>query len=145
MLVVFLGPPGAGKGTQAKRLAAKYGTPHISTGDMLRQAVEAGTALGQRVQAIMDGGELVSDEVMLEVVGDRLGMPDCASGAILDGYPRTRVQAETLDPLAERLGLGGVGLVVMLDVAESVSSIVAAQSQNLAGSSDRRQIGYVRS
>jgi len=118
MLVVFLGPPGAGKGTQAVRLAAKYSIPQISTGDMLREAVAAGTELGARVQGIMASGDLVPDEVMLDVVEDRLRKPDCAGGAILDGYPRTRGQAETLDPLAERLGFGQVSTVLMLDVPE---------------------------
>ncbi len=118
MMVVFLGPPGAGKGTQAAHIAAKYGLPQISTGDMLRQAVGAGTELGDRVKAIMATGDLVPDEVMLELVEERLGKPDCAGGAILDGYPRTRGQAETLDPLTRRLGLGEVSLVLMLDVPE---------------------------
>jgi adenylate kinase len=118
MMVVFLGPPGAGKGTQAAHIAAKYGLPQISTGDMLRQAVGAGTELGDRVKAIMAAGDLVPDEVMLELVEERLGKPDCAGGAILDGYPRTRGQAETLDPLTGRLGLGEVSLVLMLDVPE---------------------------
>ena len=117
-MVVFLGPPGAGKGTQAAHIAAKYGLPQISTGDMLRQAVGAGTELGDRVKAIMAAGDLVPDEVMLELVEERLGKPDCAGGAILDGYPRTRGQAETLDPLTRRLGLGEVSLVLMLDVPE---------------------------
>jgi adenylate kinase len=118
MMVVFLGPPGAGKGTQAARLATKYGLPHISTGDMLRAAVKDGTPLGERVNGIMAAGELAPDDVMLEVVEDRLGKPDCSGGTVLDGYPRTRGQAETLDPLAQRLGLGPVGLVLLLQVPE---------------------------
>jgi adenylate kinase len=117
-LIVLLGPPGAGKGTQAARLAAKCGVPQVSTGDMLRQAVAADTPLGKRVQGIMEAGDLVPDELMLEVVEERLSQPDCADGAILDGYPRTRGQAETLDPLAKRVGLGGVGVVLNLEVPE---------------------------
>ncbi|HEX9700536.1 MAG TPA: adenylate kinase [Acidobacteriota bacterium] len=117
-LIVLLGPPGAGKGTQAVRLAAKCGVPQVSTGDMLRQAVAADTPLGKRVQGIMEAGDLVPDELMLEVVEERLSQPDCADGAILDGYPRTRGQAETLDPLAKRVGLGGVGVVLNLEVPE---------------------------
>ena len=118
MLIVFLGPPGSGKGTQAERLSANYELPKVSTGDMLRQAVSAGTPLGEQVQGIMAAGDLVPDDVMLAVVEERLARPDCASGAILDGYPRTRGQAETLDPLAVKAGLGEVGLVVLLDVPE---------------------------
>lgn len=117
-LIVLLGSPGAGKGTQAIRLAAKCGLPQVSTGDMLRQAVAAETPLGKRVQGIMEAGDLVPDELMLEVVEERLSQPDCADGAILDGYPRTRGQAETLDPLAKRVGLGGVGMVLNLEVPE---------------------------
>ena len=118
MLIVLLGPPGAGKGTQAARLSAKYGIPQISTGDMLRAAVAAATPLGERVKGIMEAGELVPDDVMLEVVEDRLSQPDCASGAILDGYPRTAGQAETLDPLVRRIGQGRSSLVLVLDVPE---------------------------
>ena len=118
VLIVLLGPPGAGKGTQAARLATKYGIPQISTGDMLRAAVAAGTPLGKRVEGIMEAGELVPDDVMLEVVEDRLSQPDCASGAILDGYPRTAGQAETLDPLVQRIGKGRSSLVLVLDVPE---------------------------
>ena len=118
MLIVFLGPPGAGKGTQAARLAAKYGLPHISTGDMLREAVHAGTPLGARVNDIMASGGLVPDDLMHEVVEERLSQPDCSGGAILDGYPRTRGQAESLDPMAEGVGIGAVKLVLLLKVPE---------------------------
>lgn len=118
MVVVFLGPPGAGKGTQAARLSAKYGLPKVSTGDMLREAVAAGTDLGARVQSIMEAGELVDDETMFEVLEERLSQPDCAEGVVLDGYPRTRKQAEGLDPLTSRLGMGKVGLVLLLAVPE---------------------------
>jgi adenylate kinase len=138
MMVVFLGPPGAGKGTQAARLAAKYGLPQVSTGDMLREAVNAGTELGDRVDAIMASGDLVPDEVMLELVEDRLRKPDCAGGAVLDGYPRTRGQAETLDPLTRRLGLGEVSLVLMLDVPENeVVERISGRRQESAGEGER--------
>ena len=138
MLVVFLGAPGAGKGTQAARLAAKYGLPQISTGDMLREAVDAGTELGDRVKAIMASGDLVPDGVMLELVEDRLGKPECAGGAVLDGYPRTRGQAETLDPLTRRLGLGEVSLVLMLDVPEDeLVQRISGRRQESAGESGR--------
>jgi adenylate kinase len=138
MMVVFLGPPGAGKGTQAARIAAKYGLPQISTGDMLRDAADAGSELGERVKGIMAAGDLVPDDVMLELVEDRLRKPDCAGGAILDGYPRTRVQAETLDPLTVRLGLGEVSLVLMLDVPESeVMRRISGRRQESAGDGER--------
>ncbi len=120
MLVVFLGPPGAGKGTQAARLSAKYGLPQISTGDMLREAVATGSELGQRVQAIMDAGDLVDDETMGRVVRERLGQPDAESGALMDGYPRNRVQAEFLDSLLAAGGRGEVDVVLYLDVAEEL-------------------------
>ena len=117
MLIVFVGPPGAGKGTQASRLSAKYGLPRISTGDMLRQAVVSGSPLGMRVKAIMEAGELVPDETMAAVVEERMAQDDVASGMIFDGYPRTRGQAERLDRLAAAAGKK-VDLVIVLYVAE---------------------------
>ncbi len=96
MNLIFLGPPGAGKGTQAAMVAAKYGIPHISTGDMLRGAIAQGTEMGLAAKAYMDKGELVPDEVVIGVVRERLAQSDCARGFILDGFPRTVVQAETL-------------------------------------------------
>jgi adenylate kinase len=105
--VVLLGPPGSGKGTQAERLAAQLSIPAISTGDMLRAAVAEGSALGARVQGVMASGQLVSDDLMAEVVRDRLAKADCQAGFLLDGYPRTAAQTATLDgilaSLAERL------------------------------------------
>ncbi len=123
MLVVFLGPPGAGKGTQAARLAAKYGIPQISTGDMLREAVSAGDELGGKMKAIMDSGGLVDDDTMCEVVQERLKKlkkPDTAAGAILDGFPRTTVQAAALDELLGQTSHESVDLVLYLDVPEDV-------------------------
>jgi adenylate kinase len=97
MKVIFIGPPGSGKGTQAKRLAAGHGVPHISTGDMLREAVADGTALGRKAAPIMASGALVPDDLMIGIIRDRLAKPDAKKGFILDGFPRTVVQAEKLD------------------------------------------------
>jgi adenylate kinase len=95
--LVFLGPPGAGKGTQAQRLAAGAGIPHLSTGDMLRKAVAEGTPVGRQAKPILDAGKLVPDDVMWGVVAERLERPDCRAGFLLDGFPRTVAQAATLD------------------------------------------------
>ena len=103
MIVVFLGPPGSGKGTQAARLAARLGIPQISTGEMLRQAAAAGTSLGNRAKKIMESGELLPDPVIVDLMRERISAPDCARGFILDGFPRTAGQAEAFEKmLAER-------------------------------------------
>jgi len=119
MLLVFLGPPGAGKGTQATRLAAKYGVPQVSTGDMLRDAVAAGTDVGLRAKSIMDAGRLVDDVTLADLVHDRLGQPDTGGGAILDGYPRNTAQAATLDELLIDTPHQAVDRVLFLDVPEA--------------------------
>jgi adenylate kinase len=98
--LIFIGPPGSGKGTQAKRLAAQHAVPHISTGDMLREAIADGTALGQKAAPIMASGALVSDDLMIDIIKERLARADAQSGFILDGFPRTLVQAEKLDTIA---------------------------------------------
>lgn len=105
MRLIFLGPPGAGKGTQAKLLTEKYGIPQLSTGDMLRAAVQAQTDVGKRAKAVMDAGQLVSDEIVNEIVSDRIDSADCARGFILDGYPRTVPQAIALGRMLEGKGL----------------------------------------
>jgi adenylate kinase len=111
--LVVLGKQGAGKGTQCKRLAEIYAIPHVSTGDMLRAAVKAGTPLGQEVAAIMDAGALVSDDLVNRLVDERFKEPDAQRGALLDGFPRTLPQAEALEAL---LGDDGIKLCINLDV-----------------------------
>ena len=102
--VVILGPPGAGKGTQAKRVAADREIPHIATGDMLRAAMEAGTELGARVKGIYDRGDLVPDDLMIDLIRERLEDESTESGFVLDGFPRTPAQAEALDALLDEIG-----------------------------------------
>lgn len=116
MQLIILGAPGSGKGTQAVRVKERYGLAHISTGDILRAEVAAGSELGRRAKAVMDAGRLVSDEIVLAMVGNRLAQADCARGWILDGFPRTRAQAEGLSGL---LAAGGreVDLGLLIQVA----------------------------
>jgi len=104
MNIVFLGPPGAGKGTQAKRIAEKYGIPQVSTGDMFREHLSKGTELGQKAKEYMEKGQLVPDEIVLGMVEERLKQSDCEKGFILDGFPRTIPQAEALGQLLDKMG-----------------------------------------
>ena len=119
MRLVLLGPPGAGKGTQATRIAKRFAVPQLSTGDMLREAVASGSALGARVKDIMERGDLVPDDVVIAVVADRMDHSDAANGFVLDGFPRTVAQAEALD---RELAARGIGLdaVLELEVDEDV-------------------------
>ena len=130
--VVLIGPPGSGKGTQAVRLAERYGIPHISTGDILRAAVKAGSPLGRQVETTLASGGLVSDDLMTDLVRDRLAHPDTVPGFILDGFPRTEVQARALDDM---LG-NGVPLTVLL-VAAADEPIVQRLSRRRVCSSCR--------
>jgi adenylate kinase len=112
-LLVILGKQGAGKGTQCPLLAARYGVPHVATGDMLRSAIKSGSELGGRVKKLMDEGHLVPDELITDVVALRLAEPDCVDGAIVDGYPRTEAQALSLEEIA---GARGISRCIVLDV-----------------------------
>ncbi len=106
MRVVVLGPPGVGKGTQATRLRQELGVPHVSTGDILREAVQKGTPLGKRARSFMDSGKLVPDDLMGELIAERLAQPDAASGFVLDGFPRTAEQVGILDAVLEKISAG---------------------------------------
>jgi len=124
MKLIFIGPPGSGKGTQAKRLAATHGIPHISTGDILRDAIADGTELGLKAAPIISSGGLVPDDVMVGIIKDRLGKSDASKGFILDGYPRTLVQAERLDNLVGN-GSGNLRVLQLLVPDEVIVKRIA--------------------
>jgi adenylate kinase len=117
--LVLFGPPGAGKGTQAKVITEQRGLPQLSTGDMLRAAIAAGTELGKASKAIMDRGDLVSDDIVVGIIGERYDQPDCAKGAVFDGFPRTIPQAEALDALLAKRSRK-IDLVIELKVDDKI-------------------------
>ncbi|WNJ98199.1 adenylate kinase [Thalassospiraceae bacterium LMO-JJ14] len=119
MIIILLGPPGAGKGTQCERLVEKYSIVQLSTGDMLRAAVSSGTEMGIKAKEVMDLGELVSDDIVVGIISDRIEEADCANGFILDGFPRTVAQAEALDAMLAEKGLK-LDYVISMEVDEQV-------------------------
>jgi adenylate kinase len=140
MKLILLGPPGAGKGTQAERLVAKYGIPQLSTGDMLRAAVKAETPIGKRAKAVMEAGELVSDEIVNGIVSERIDAADCADGFILDGYPRTLPQADAVEAMLASKGLKLDAVIeLMVDDKALVGRIVKrAEEAKAAGKPVRK-------
>jgi adenylate kinase len=118
--VLLLGPQGAGKGTQAKRISAEYGIPHVASGEILRAAMASGSELGKEVEAVVNAGELVSDDLMIEVIRERLGRDDTDAGFVLDGFPRTTVQAEALDQKFGEIGRR-FGVVFALQIPDAVA------------------------
>jgi adenylate kinase len=119
--VLLLGPQGSGKGTQAKRISEEYGVPHIATGDMLRATIEADTPLGRTLKPILDSGQLVSDDLMIQLIRNRLEEPDAAEGFVLDGFPRTWAQARALDAMLREIGRD-LDVVFVLQTSDGVST-----------------------
>ena len=135
MNLLVLGPQGAGKGTQAKRISAEHGVPHVSTGDMFRAAIAAGTELGKQVQPLLDSGTLVPDEVTVALIRERLAEPDAAKGFVLDGFPRNLAQADALDAMLGAIGRG-LDAILFFDVPDSVGMERALSRARIEGRPD---------
>jgi adenylate kinase len=129
MQLVIMGPPGAGKGTQARKINEKYGIPHISTGDILRAEVARDTELGRQVKGIMERGELVDDAIVMGLIQARLAEPDCGDGFILDGFPRTIPQAEGLEGILAKQGKGGIRVIDIIVPDEALMSRLLARQR----------------
>jgi adenylate kinase len=133
--VLLLGPQGAGKGTQAKRISEEYGIPHIASGEILRAEMNAGTELGRRVKDVYDRGDLVSDDLMIELIRNRLEQPDTESGFVLDGFPRTTVQAEALDSMFADIGRN-LSVAFALQIPDEVAFERLRRRAQLEGRAD---------
>ena len=133
--VLLLGPQGAGKGTQAKRISEEYGIPHIASGEILRAEMNAGTELGRRVKDVYDRGDLVSDDLMIELIRNRLEQPDTESGFVLDGFPRTTVQAEALDSMFADIGRN-LSVAFALQIPDDVAFERLRRRAQLEGRAD---------
>jgi adenylate kinase len=133
--LLVLGPQGAGKGTQAARISAEHDIPHISTGDIFRAAIAAGTPLGQKVQPILDSGQLVPDEITVELIRERLGQPDAAGGFVLDGFPRNLAQADALDAMLREIGRG-LDAILFFNIPDSVGMERALERAKIEGRAD---------
>jgi adenylate kinase len=133
--VLLLGPQGSGKGTQAKRIEAEYAIPHIATGDMLRTAMEEGTELGQQVKPIVESGQLVPDDLMIDLIRERLSRPDAEAGFILDGFPRTPAQADALDAMLDEIGRA-LSIVFEFQVPDGIATERLLRRCELEGRAD---------
>ena len=136
MRIILLGPPGAGKGTQAVRLSAAQGIPHISTGDMMRAAVQQGSALGKKVKEFLDRGDLVPDTLVIDIIRQRLGQSDCGKGFVLDGFPRTVDQAKALTHLLAEMKIGDVRVLEIRVPDALLIERIQKRGQESSGRSD---------